>query len=112
MSTTEDKDKKASKPGGYNYMDLLSEWQLVNHDFSWMEQAKCKGADAELFFAEEGAARSKQIEAKKYCAACPVYKKCMKFAIDNDIKYGVWGGLTPGQRARARGKVDNEFWGE
>lgn len=111
MTTTGDKDKKASKPGDYNYMQLFSEWQLTNTDFSWMERAKCKGADADLFFADTSV-NTKYAEAKRICAACPVYKQCMKFAIDNDIKYGIWGGLTPGQRARTKGKVGDDFWGE
>jgi len=101
MSTTPDKDKTGSGRGGYSYMQLLSEWELVNRDTSWMEFARCKGADASLFFAEPTVGRhKKQTEAIKYCSNCVVYKNCMKFAIDNRISHGVWGGLTPTQRRR------------
>lgn len=101
MTTTSGKDSKASKPGRYNYMDLLSEWELVNRDTSWMEFARCRGADRTLFFAEQGAGwHAKHVEAKKYCADCIVYKNCMKFAIDNRISHGIWGGLSPTERRR------------
>ena len=99
MSTTEDKDKKVSKRGGYSYMDLLSEWQLVNKDFSWMKYAACQGADPEIFFAESGW-NAANVKAQEYCGKCTVYKQCMKFAIDNDITHGIWGGLSSKQRKR------------
>lgn len=101
MTTTSGKGKKDSKHGGYNYMDLLSEWELVNRDTSWMEFARCKGEDPALFFAEHGAGwHAKHAEAKKICADCIVYKNCMKFALDNQITHGIWGGLSPTERRR------------
>jgi len=101
MSTTSGKGKKASRPGKYSYMDLLSEWQLKNRDFGWMEFAACKGADPELFFAEKNY-RASTAKAREYCRNCIVYKDCLKFAVDNKITHGIWGGLNPGQRKRRR----------
>lgn len=104
MTTTPPKGNKASKPGAYSYMDLLSEWQLVNPDASWKQWAACKNADPQIFFPE---GHSNFVDAKKYCADCIVYKECMKFALDNGITYGVWGGLSPIERQRtARGHHD------
>lgn len=88
-----------SKRGSYNYMDLMSEWKLKNSDFTWMEFAACKGADAEIFFAESGW-HTANAKAQEYCKRCVVYKDCMRFAIENNIKYGIWGGLSPRQRRR------------
>jgi WhiB family redox-sensing transcriptional regulator len=102
MTTRGEKGDKASKPGAYNYMDLLSEWQLTNKDFSWMDFAACKGADPEIFFAETNWQENHEI-ARSYCRKCTVYKNCMKFAIDNDINHGIWGGLSPSQRKMSRG---------
>lgn len=99
MSTTSPEDNRASKPGKYSYMELLSEWQLVNPDASWKQWAACKGADAELFF-PDGDFKSNHAKAKMICAECIVYKDCMKFAADNGITYGVWGGLSPIERQR------------
>lgn len=110
MSTTSDKGNTGSKRGAYNYMDLLSEWELVNTNTSWMQFARCKGADPSLFFAEGGVSwQDKHAEAKKYCTNCVVYKDCMKFAIDNQITHGIWGGLSPTERRRYWDKgVDND----
>lgn len=105
MSTTSDEGTKDSKRGVYSYMQLLSEWELSNTDTSWMEFARCRGADPNLFFAEPGVAwQEKHAEAKKYCSKCVVYKDCMKFSIDNQIDYGIWGGLSPTQRRIHWGK--------
>jgi WhiB family redox-sensing transcriptional regulator len=106
MSTTEGKDNKASKRGGYSYMELMSEWQLKNNDFSWMKNAACQGADPEIFFAESGW-HTANAKAQQYCRNCTVYKQCMKFAIDNEIDYGIWGGLSPKQR-RLKAKEDSD----
>lgn len=81
-------------------MDLLSEWQLTNRNFDWMKHGACRGVDSEIFFAEEGGWQTKHATAKELCAKCTVYKDCMKFAIDNNINYGIWGGLTPKERRR------------
>jgi len=106
MSTTNNKDNGASKPGRYSYVELLSEWQLKNRNFGWMEFAACKGADQELFFAEGAEYRASTNKAQQYCKNCVVYKDCLKFAIDNNITYGIWGGLNPKQR-RKNAQVDD-----
>lgn len=97
MSTTSPKDNEDSKRGHYSYMELLSEWALVNTDASWKQWAACQGADPELFFPDT---KSNYVQAKEFCADCIVYKDCLKFAMDNGITYGVWGGLTPMERQR------------
>ncbi len=33
------------------------------------------------------------------CAGCPVRSECLDAALANDERYGVWGGLTDGERA-------------
>lgn len=34
------------------------------------------------------------------CRTCPVREKCLDFAVKNNMKYGIWGGLNPVQRRR------------
>lgn len=36
--------------------------------------------------------------AKSLCANCDVIDQCLKFAIDNNIQHGIWGGTTPEER--------------
>lgn len=42
--------------------------------------------------------------AKKICADCPVKAECLKWALDNDERQGVWGGLSETDRARLKGR--------
>lgn len=109
MTTTPAKDNEASKPGRYSYMDLLSEWQLVNRSFDWIKDAACRGVDSEIFFAEEGNWHAKHAEAIELCSKCTVYKDCLRFATENNIGYGIWGGLTPKQRKRSRLEIINDL---
>lgn len=36
--------------------------------------------------------------AKKACLGCPARADCLRTAIDNGERYGVWGGLSPNER--------------
>lgn len=61
----------------------------------WQDRGVCRGS--EVPFILEGNQRSR--EAKKLCnTPCPVKKRCLDYAIDNDIPDGIWGGQTRGER--------------
>jgi len=36
------------------------------------------------------------------CKICPVRSLCLEFALVNDEKHGIWGGVNSRQRARLR----------
>lgn len=38
-------------------------------------------------------------DAKRLCDRCPVRDACRDYAIANDEQDGVWGGMTPDERA-------------
>ena len=60
----------------------------------WANSALCKtSAPDELFV--RGA---EQHKAKAVCGACPVRTECLAEALDNEIEWGVWGGLTERER--------------
>jgi len=44
--------------------------------------------------------------AKSYCRRCPIQIECAMYAINNNEQYGVWGGLSPGDRRRARKRLN------
>ena len=48
-----------------------------------------------MFFDESTMARA----AATFCSGCPERGPCLRFALEENIKTGVWGGLLPGQRA-------------
>lgn len=77
---------------------------------SWMDRAACLGMDPDLFFSTvEEAYVSKRpsiigakrdAEAKEICSRCMVRKKCLDYALKNNEKIGVWGGMTAQERRR------------
>jgi WhiB family redox-sensing transcriptional regulator len=104
MTIRKNTTETASSRGGYNYVELLSEWELIDRDDRFRENAACKGAPYETFFPETAANRVYK-EAIAICAKCTVYKDCLRFAINNNIEFGVWGGMSPKQRRRTGAQV-------
>jgi WhiB family transcriptional regulator, redox-sensing transcriptional regulator len=56
---------------------------------------------------------AKSKEAKKICLQCPVIEQCRERALDHRESYGVWGGLSEGERdkilsGRARKRRDHQ----
>ena len=62
-------------------------------------EARCLDADPEAFFPEKGGSTR---EAKRICAACPVRDDCLQYALENDERFGIWGGLSERERRRAK----------
>ncbi|MGH3442005.1 MAG: WhiB family transcriptional regulator [Nitriliruptorales bacterium] len=53
-----------------------------------------------------------EAEAKATCASCVVRDECLEEALVNREEYGIWGGLTPGERLRLYPRVPGENWYE
>jgi WhiB family redox-sensing transcriptional regulator len=68
-------------------------------DESWRLDALCAETDPEAFFPEKGGSTR---EAKRVCASCPVRMECLEFALGNDERFGIWGGLSERERRRLR----------
>ena len=84
----------------YTYMQLLSEWELADKGQDWKDDAACNGMSCDMFFPGEN--NHYDPRAVTICRGCPVRERCLQFAMNNDIIYGIWGGLTPPQRQRRR----------
>ncbi|OBA78274.1 transcriptional regulator [Mycobacterium sp. 1164966.3] len=63
-------------------------------DRTWVAKARCATTDPDELFVK-GAAQRK---AAVICRDCPVVQQCGAHALDNHVKYGVWGGMTERQR--------------
>lgn len=63
----------------------------------WISLGACKQSDKEQFFPEKGDSAS---PAQLVCGSCPVRQHCLDYAMDNDIRFGVWGGLSARQRQK------------
>jgi WhiB family transcriptional regulator, redox-sensing transcriptional regulator len=72
---------------------------------NWRDDAACLHADPDLFFpiASTGPALDQIGEAKRICAACPVRKPCLAWALDQGIVSGIWGGTSEDERRAIRG---------
>ncbi|HTT91952.1 MAG TPA: WhiB family transcriptional regulator [Acidimicrobiales bacterium] len=64
---------------------------------SWMELARCRNVDPEVFFPRDGVGVQ---AAQRYCAECLVRESCLEYALENHIQHGVWGGVS--ERGRRR----------
>jgi WhiB family redox-sensing transcriptional regulator len=41
-------------------------------------------------------------EAKKVCTTCDVRSECLEYALSNDERFGIWGGLSERERRRLK----------
>ncbi|MEV4941470.1 WhiB family transcriptional regulator [Streptomyces zaomyceticus] len=77
-------------------------------DISWHARGACRELEAHeadrLFFSAPRALAN-IAEAKSICHACPVRQDCFTHALDNDIRWGMWGGLTEAERRPWHAKV-------
>jgi WhiB family transcriptional regulator, redox-sensing transcriptional regulator len=65
----------------------------------WQERALCAQTDPEAFFPEKGGSTR---EAKRICLGCEVRAECLEYALANDERFGIWGGLSERERRRLR----------
>lgn len=65
----------------------------------WTEDALCAQVDPEAFFPEKGASVR---EAKSICARCDVRDQCLEYALDNDERFGIWGGLCAAELRKVK----------
>ncbi|KNA92126.1 transcription factor WhiB [Gordonia jacobaea] len=81
---------------------------LVPNDFEglfdaiedqWQDRALCAQTDPEAFFPEKGGSTR---EAKRICQGCEVKAECLEYALHNDERFGIWGGLSERERRRLK----------
>lgn len=74
---------------------------------AWRKDAECLNLDPDIFYPH-----FKQYDhvhnaivaqpALEICKNCRVREDCLEFALAIQEKQGIWGGMTPAQRQRAR----------
>lgn len=75
---------------------------ILNGPLAWQAQALCAQTDPEAFFPEKGGSTR---EAKAVCAQCEVREQCLEYALQNDERFGIWGGLSERERRRLKRRV-------
>jgi WhiB family redox-sensing transcriptional regulator len=100
-------DGGAADPGGAGAVAVLTSVQmgmdaLTGDEADWHERALCAQTDPEAFFPEKGGSTR---EAKKICTGCEVRSECLSYALANDERFGIWGGLSERERRRLKRSV-------
>jgi len=72
----------------------------------WLNRAACRlSNDPEAAFAKDPSPELEKFRTE-FCRWCPVTVECLRVALDRELdlsaghRHGVWGGLTPDERAR------------
>lgn len=72
--------------------------------WEWQTKARCRTEGSSAFFSparETSRGRvGRETRAKAICNTCPVLRECRRHAMTVREPYGVWGGLTEGERKR------------
>ncbi len=66
---------------------------------AWQGDALCAQTDPEAFFPEKGGSTR---DAKKICSGCEVKSECLEYALANDERFGIWGGLSERERRKLK----------
>jgi len=70
-----------------------------DNPLSWQTDALCAQTDPEAFFPEKGGSTR---DAKRICTGCSVRAQCLEYALENDERFGIWGGLSERERRKLR----------
>ena len=84
-------------------MSSILQLDVILDDYAevgdWQDRALCAQTDPEAFFPEKGGSTR---EAKRICASCEVRTECLEYALQNDERLGIWGGLSERERRRLK----------
>ncbi|MGL5864956.1 MAG: WhiB family transcriptional regulator [Dermatophilaceae bacterium] len=65
----------------------------------WQGRSLCAQTDPEAFFPEKGGSTR---EAKRVCVGCEVRSECLEYALANDERFGIWGGMSERERRKLK----------
>lgn len=115
LATAESRQENQPSPAKQKNIDLfssdpeaLSLWEAAaglystdgeDGELAWQADALCAQTDPEAFFPEKGGSTR---DAKRVCNECPVRDACLEYAMENDERFGIWGGLSERERRRLR----------
>lgn len=81
---------------------IVANKRLAEMDDEWMVRAACRGMPTNIFY-EFDRHDNKIEDVKTFCVlACSVREQCLLWALYIPETDGVWGGLSPDERAKLR----------
>ncbi|GAA3284958.1 WhiB family transcriptional regulator [Nesterenkonia halobia] len=98
---TDREDGEAGRSGDGVWLGLpsLIPAEEIEGELAWQVDALCAQTDPEAFFPEKGGSTR---DAKKVCGACTVQQECLDYALANDERFGIWGGMSERERRKLR----------
>ncbi|WP_125132613.1 WhiB family transcriptional regulator [Microbacterium sp. 10M-3C3] len=72
---------------------------VEDNPLAWQSDALCAQTDPEAFFPEKGGSTR---DAKRICTTCDVRDQCLEYALQNDERFGIWGGLSERERRKLK----------
>ena len=81
------------------FVDPADAGSVEDEGLTWQADALCAQTDPEAFFPEKGGSTR---EAKRICESCEVRSECLDYALENDERFGIWGGLSERERRKLR----------
>tara|TARA_B100001105_G_scaffold251554_1_gene241504 strand:- start:16322 stop:17023 length:702 start_codon:yes stop_codon:yes gene_type:complete len=76
-----------------------TDWGVSADGLEWQADALCAETDPEAFFPEKGGSTR---AAKQICASCDVTAECLSYALQNDERFGIWGGYSERERRKLK----------
>ncbi len=73
--------------------------ETEENPLAWQADSLCAQTDPEAFFPEKGGSTR---DAKRICTSCEVKAQCLEYALANDERFGIWGGLSERERRKLR----------
>jgi WhiB family redox-sensing transcriptional regulator len=73
--------------------------EAEENPLAWQADSLCAQTDPEAFFPEKGGSTR---DAKRICTSCEVKAQCLDYALQNDERFGIWGGLSERERRKLR----------
>jgi WhiB family redox-sensing transcriptional regulator len=71
---------------------------------TWIDRAACRTLPISWWFPESADDVRTANKALAVCQRCDVRTECLQFALDNDDRHGIFGGLYPYQRYQMKHK--------
>jgi WhiB family redox-sensing transcriptional regulator len=100
------------RPREQQAIDAQKLFAHLTHDGSLWDGALCAGSEyPNWWFPEVGnAITNEEIiitgMALEICDACPIRDQCLEVGMqDDDIRFGIWGGMLAGERLALRNKL-------
>jgi hypothetical protein len=86
---------------------LLTQEKDPENELEWQRDALCSQTDPEAFFPDQERGGG---DAKKICKLCPVKQDCFDYAVSNNERNGIWGGIDfTVRRSLIEEKNDNGY---